>query len=234
MESDSWNQLGENMANLLNSIIYYLKDAVIKDENGNINVRNVITPNACGVAGTNTNGDLVFALTTSNANNNLTLGYGQYNLRDGGHTNIYGDEEINLIPNGNIKLRSSVYVDGATHSIGERVHDTSAASHSWNSSTDWVALETVTLTKGVYIMVGNIQYPSNTNGRRGAQWYNQTSSSAIGHSSVVVAATNGVCYVQTVAIVNISSDSYTFRLRGLQNSGSNLAVTSYARVVAIA
>ncbi len=223
------------MANLLNSIIYYLKDAVIKDANGNINVRNVIMPNACGVAGTNTNGDLVTALTTSNANNNLTLGYGQYNLQDGGHTNIYGDEEVNVITNGDIRLRAKTYINGATHSVGERIANVSGASHSWNSSTGWVALESVTLpAPGIYLCIGEIKYPSNSTGRRGAQWYSQTESVEYSHSSVVTSATDGVCYVQSVAVIDLDVTDQVVRLRGLQTSGSNLSVTSQVRVIAIA
>ena len=63
MEHDSWNQLGENMANTLDSIIDYLADAVVKDSNGDAKLNNLkLELDTTAAAGT-TDGDLYAAIT---------------------------------------------------------------------------------------------------------------------------------------------------------------------------
>ena len=63
MAHDSWNQLGEDMANTLDSIIDYLADAVVKDANGDAKVNNLkLELDTTAQAGT-TDGDLYAAIT---------------------------------------------------------------------------------------------------------------------------------------------------------------------------
>lgn len=63
MAHDSWNQLGEDMANTLDSIIDYLADAVVKDSNGDAKLDNLkLELDATAAAGT-TDGDLYAAIT---------------------------------------------------------------------------------------------------------------------------------------------------------------------------
>ena len=62
MAHDSRNQLGEDMANLLDSIIDYLADAVVKDANGDAKVNNLkLELDTTAAAGT-TDGDLYAAI----------------------------------------------------------------------------------------------------------------------------------------------------------------------------
>lgn len=63
MAHDSWNQLGEDMANTLDSIIDYLADAVVKDSNGDAKLNNLkLELDTTAAAGT-TDGDLYAAIT---------------------------------------------------------------------------------------------------------------------------------------------------------------------------
>lgn len=63
MAHDSWNQLGEDMANTLDSIIDYLADAVVKDTNGDAKLNNLkLELDTTAAAGT-TDGDLYAAIT---------------------------------------------------------------------------------------------------------------------------------------------------------------------------
>lgn len=62
MAHDSWNQLGEDMANTLDSIIDYLADAVVKDSNGDAKLNNLkLELDTTAAAGT-TDGDLYAAI----------------------------------------------------------------------------------------------------------------------------------------------------------------------------
>lgn len=87
------------MANLLDRIIYYLKDAVVKNSNGDItDVNNIVTN---GYITLNNNNQAISFKDASdpaqihpmvyiNSSNNFGLGYGMYNSSKG-ETRIYGD-----------------------------------------------------------------------------------------------------------------------------------------------
>lgn len=201
-----------------------------------------------GISSAQDDGTYGFLIHQSSANN-VIVGYGNY-ARGTGGTFVYGSNKVGFISDSDVEVTangsktvfsytgevffpSDVYVNGHEEAIGFSGYSETAVSHSWNSSTNWVALDTINLTAGSYILVGEIKYPSNSSGRRGVQWYNETDGTELSHSSVVVSATNGVCYVQSVAITEITGNN-KYRLRGLQNSGSNLAVTSSFRCIRIA
>lgn len=167
----------------------------------------------------------------------LTNNYGeetQLNITDGDVVLFHKNDRIATFRKGQSLISGSFNINEADHDVGDIINENNDQSHSWNSSTNWVALDTITLTKGSYILVAECKYASNSSGRRGLQWYNQTSGSELSHSSVVTAATNGVCYVQSIALAKISSGSVTFRIRGVQTSGSNLSCTTSWRVMATA
>lgn len=97
------------MANLLNSIIYYLKDAIVKDSNNNVTLpADVFIANDAKIQGRTTGleEDKDLSLLTMSASNNCVVGYGSYD-QEIGHTSVYG---------GDVRLYSKSYIDLRTAS----------------------------------------------------------------------------------------------------------------------
>lgn len=131
--------------------------------------------------------------------------------------------------NGNTTASGTIE-DGSGNRL-DTVGTTTAVSDSTksiaNNATTWQATNTtVTLTKGTWLLIGGASFPSNATGKRAVRWYNTTSSSAVGDSSVQVpAVSGGVTLLQSVATVTLTATA-TYRIELLQNSGSALNCTT--------
>lgn len=100
------------------------------------------------------------------------------------------------------------------------------------SSTTYPNNSTVSITDaGIYLLIGNIAFSSNSSGRRGIRWYDVTGDTAIVRSQQVFAPANGaIAYQQTICVVE-TNGSASYKLQAYQNSGSQLNVTPYVNTV---
>lgn len=101
---------------------------------------------------------------------------------------------------------------------------TTSGSKSISSGTSYISSgKSFTLPAGIYALVGQAEFPSNTTGRRGLVWY--AGSSSIDGTAVNTTPVSGVTTrIQTVAFVQPTS-STTYTLYCAQNSGSAQTVT---------
>lgn len=111
-------------------------------------------------------------------------------------------------------------------------HSSTSGSKSIASGTSYVTSgSSFSLSAGIYILVGQAEFPSSTSGRRGLVWY--AGSSAIAGTAVNEAPVSGVATrIQTVALVKPTANT-TYTLYTAQNSGSAQTVTfnlSYIKI----
>lgn len=99
------------------------------------------------------------------------------------------------------------------------------------TGTTLTTLASVTLDKGIYILIGLAGFASNTTGRRGLAWGSQDYS-YYGVSLVVEApASGGNTRLQTILPMAVAEDGYQMNLNCYQTSGSDMNVTSRYRIL---
>ena len=139
---------------------------------------------------------------------------------------------------GNITAGGNITVGGHDSEIGYRTTRRSG-SYSVATGTSWVTVPTanltrITLSPGVWIMHAQVSFASNSTGWRGLRIYNVTTSESIGRSSVTQPACNGATTnMNTMAILS-PTESNTFTLQVVQNSGNPRNVDLQFHAVRIA
>lgn len=149
-------------------------------------------------------------------NNNIPIG-------------IYGSN-VYLTNGGTLTLQGNITVEGHETPIGDVV----SANKTKNiaTGTSWVTTGcSVSLTQGIWVVVGSIEYAANATGRRGVEIY---ANGNMTHTQVNVAAgSNATTRLVTAGILEISAASMNVYIYGYQNSGSSLSQTTYMRAVRI-
>lgn len=96
---------------------------------------------------------------------------------------------------------------------------------------------TITLDKGNYMVIGCIDWQSNTNGERQAciSTANTSTIDPARQSATTINACSGTkeAYVQTMQFLEIANDNTTIYLFGWQNSGSSLNAYPYIRAMKV-
>lgn len=93
--------------------------------------------------------------------------------------------------------------------------------------------EGFTLGAGSYLLVGCVQFASNSTGRRMVQWYDNTNSAIIQSSVNSATPVDGaITRLQSIAIVT-PNESTTYRIRAQQNTGSALSANIYLKYIKI-
>lgn len=161
----------------------------------------------------------------STAENYIALGATNNNIPVG----IYGPN-VYLTSGGTLTLQGDITVKGHETPIGDVV----PANKTQNiaTGTSWVTTGcSVSLTQGVWVVVGSIEYAANATGRRGVEIY---ANGNMTHTQVNVAAgSNATTRLVTAGILEINVASMNVYIYGYQNSGSSLSQTTYMRAVRI-
>lgn len=224
------------MANLLNSIIYYLKDALIKNSNGDVTVPHDLTVGNEGnfkhttVQSTDNNA----LYTAKKGNANVSFGawssgsvgiYDSYKANNvivrntNGDTYVHGSD-LHIPPSGNIITNRGLTLYSHSTGIG-------AALNAWNASAVSVPNETATaitsivIPAGCWILACGARFPSNATGRRVAN-ISTTSGNSASHVSQP-AVSGAVTQMNFTFITEVASNT-RFYLNVWQNSGSTLSV----------
>ena len=143
---------------------------------------------------------------------------------------IYGSN-IYLTNGGTLTLQGDITVEGHETPIGD-VAPRANKTQNIATGTSWVTTGcSVSLTQGVWVVVGSIEYAANATGRRGVEIY---ANGNMTHTQVNVAAgSNATTRLVTAGILEISAASMNVYIYGYQNSGSSLSQTTYMRAVRI-
>lgn len=138
---------------------------------------------------------------------------------------------LSIDTNGNITIREHAGPIGDISISNNGTGSTTMSSYSSGSNYSYTGCN-VTLTPGVYILIGRISYGTGTTGRRIAAW-GTAQNNIVDHSLVSCSPVSGAnTNVQSVAIVLTNSTS-TYYLLGRQTQGSSLEVSSYCKVIRI-
>lgn len=150
-------------------------------------------------------------------NNNIPIG-------------IYGSN-VYLTNGGTLTLQGDITVEGHETPIGD-VAPRANKTQNIATGTSWVTTGcSVSLTQGVWVVVGSIEYAANATGRRGVEIY---ANGNMTHTQVNVAAgSNATTRLVTAGILEINAASMNVYIYGYQNSGSSLSQTTYMRAVRI-
>ena len=115
---------------------------------------------------------------------------------------------------------------GVTYGSKQTTTSLNAGSGSWldNSTT------TVTLSPGLYIIFGLVNFSGNANGKRAVAIYNETDKSTSSQSNTM-ATNNNSLSVTVTDIVTFAGNNQKYTLRYSQSSGSVLKVDCVLRYV---
>lgn len=98
----------------------------------------------------------------------------------------------------------------------------------------WTNITSVTLTRGLWLLIGNLNFAKNATGIRCGLITTTSSSSSANLTGTVMlpaAGADDVTRIQVVTIVNVTSASQTYYVEAKQNSGGQLKVK--ARIVRV-
>lgn len=144
------------------------------------------------------------------------------------------NEFCNVYSSGDIDTSTDFYRKG--NKLGEYFTDMVTSTTKSLANNTWTNTgAAITLSKGVYAMVGTVVYAAAKSGRRGARFANL--SSGYTQTTNVTSATTAsqTAYVQCQWIVVVTDDFQDYYLQGYQDTGAVLNVTSsYMRAVRIA
>lgn len=185
------------------------------------------------------------------------IGYYPDDLSDGsvlkvgiGATDAYGGNKtaLKVKYNGETRIKGDVYVGceddgtGGTKLAKDVITTSSFTGNAiaFDTGTTWKDISSTTYPNnatvsiadaGIYLLIGNVAFSSNSSGRRGIRWYDITGSTAIIRSQQVFAPANGaIAYQQTICVVETNGTA-SYTLQAYQNSGSQLNVTPYVNIV---
>jgi len=144
------------------------------------------------------------------------------------------NEFCNVYSSGDIDTSTDFYRKG--NKLGEYFTDMVTSTTKSLANNTWTNTgAAITLSKGVYAMVGTVVYAAAKSGRRGARFANL--SFGYTQTTNVTSATTAsqTAYVQCQWIVVVTDDFQDYYLQGYQDTGAVLNVTSsYMRAVRIA
>ena len=138
-----------------------------------------------------------------------------------------------LISNGDGKIAASsagssdiMTKSGVTYNSKSTTSSLNAGSGSWldNSTTS------VTLSPGLYIIFGLVNFSGNANGKRAVAIYNATNDSTSSQSNTM-ATNNNTLSLTVTDIIYFTDKNRTYKLRYSQSSGSTLKVDCVLRYV---
>lgn len=210
------------MANLLNSIIYYLKDAIVKNSNNDVELPNELyLDNSKQIYGKTTGLDTDVYLGNFqplSGANNCVLGFGGYDSQIG-KTNIYGND-INVFCNNTIRFDKSIAFAGHSSVMGTVINSYLSSAKSCNSGT-WVALCNATVPAGIWIAQYGVRWPTSETGVRQA---NVSSTSGNNTQQITAKPIGGTTtQVRWTEILSLNSDT-TLYLNAYHNHGSALTL----------
>lgn len=140
------------LRNLLGKFITLDGAMSVDETNNNILAKeHILFKNNKGIKGTFTDNTTDWVVNI-NQNNNTVLGYGSYNSQKGS-TNIYGNDAINLVTNGNFRINN--------HVIGEAIKSGTGSASVKSGS--YTTLASITLSAGLYIILGYVDWEVSSN-----------------------------------------------------------------------
>lgn len=136
--------------------------------------------------------------------------------------------------NGNISVGGHIYAEGHGTYIGYTNNGNGTKSSMSSGTTPQQIVGSISLTTGTWVVVGSVNYPSNSNGVRYLAWYQ--GGSALSQARMLTQAVSGGfdTRLSVTAIVSVTGASSTMALYGYQNSSSALNVPFYWSIVRIA
>lgn len=138
-----------------------------------------------------------------------------------------------LISNGDGKIAaSSVGSSDIMTKSGVTCHSKQTTTSLNAGSGEWLdnSITTVTLTPGLYIIFGLVNFSGNANGKRAVAIYNETGKSTSSQSNTM-ATNNNTLSLTVTDIINFTDNNRKYTLRYAQYSGSVLKVDCVLRYI---